>query len=66
MFRFMSHLTYEIGALARTAVSASVEVVDDLRPAHVEDELLAALGPRPARDADRPVRVRPEQVAVRR
>ena len=42
-----------------------VEVVDDLGAAHVEDQLLAALGPRPAGDADRPVRVGAEQLAVR-
>ena len=41
------------------------EVVDDLRPGQVEDELLAALGPRPAGDADRPVRVRGEQLGSR-
>ncbi len=39
------------------------EVVDDLRPREVEDELLAALGPGPARDPDRPVRMRLEQPA---
>ena len=64
MFRFMSHLTYEIGALPRTSESTPNEVVDDLGPAHVEDELLAALGPLPAGDADRPVRVSLEQLAA--
>ena len=40
------------------------EVVDDLRAAHVEHELLAALGPRPAGHADRPVRVGLEELAA--
>ena len=39
-------------------------MVDDLGTRHVQDELLAALGPRPARDPDRPVRMRLEQLAV--
>ena len=62
--RFMSHLTYEIGALREDLRQDAEQVVDDLGPRHVEDELLAALGPRPAGDADRPVRVRLEQLAV--
>ena len=61
--RFMSHLTYEIGPLPRTSARTPLEVVDDLRPAEVEDELLAALRPRPAGDADRPVRMGREQLA---
>ncbi len=40
------------------------QVVDDLRARHVQDELLAALGPWPAGDPDRPVRVRLEQAAA--
>ena len=40
-------------------------MVDDLRAAHVEDELLPALGPWPAGHADRPVRVGREEVAAR-
>ena len=66
MVRFMSHLTYEIGALERTLGQDAGQVVDDLRARHVEDELLAALGPRPAGDADRPVRVRLEQLGCAR
>ena len=42
-----------------------VQVVDDLGAAHVQHELLAGLGARPAGHADGPVGVRPEQVAVR-
>ena len=38
-------------------------MIDDLGPAHVEDELLAALGPLPAGHADRPIRVSLEQLA---
>ncbi len=39
-------------------------MLDDLRPAHVENELLAALGLLSARHADRPVRVGREQLAI--
>ena len=39
-------------------------MVDDLRARQIEDVLLAALRPRPARDPDRPVRVRLEQQAA--
>ena len=63
MVRLKSHLMYEIGALASTSDRTPNEVVDDLRARHVEDELLAALGPRAAGDADRPVRVLLEQPA---
>ena len=37
------------------------QVVDHLRPRHVQDVLLAALRPRPSGDADRPIGVRLEQ-----
>ena len=42
-----------------------LEMVDDLGSGEVEHQLLAALRPRPARRADRPVRVTLEQAAAR-
>ena len=63
MVRFMSHLMYEIGALDRTSDRTPKRWSTISGPRHVEDELLAALGPRPAGDADGPVRVRLEQPA---
>ncbi len=62
--RFMSHLMYEIGALASTSDRTPKRWSTISGPRHVEDELLAALRPRPAGDADRPVRVRLEQPAL--
>ena len=41
-----------------------LEVVDDLGPRHVQDVLVAQLGPGPAGDADRPVGMRLEKVAA--
>ena len=41
------------------------EVVDNLGPREVEDELLAALRTRPAGNPDGPVRVRLEELALR-
>ena len=62
--RFMSHLTYEIGALARTLEDVVEEPIDDLAARVVEDELLPALGPRTSGHTDGPVRVLLEQAAV--
>ena len=52
------------GCAREDAAERLGKVVDHVGPAHVEDELLPAFRPRATGDADRPVRVRPVQIAV--